>query len=108
MFGTLSTTSIAVMAFAIVFFAVGVYRVSEFAPLGLRKGRQRLLIALHLLGCGLLTAAFFVLALDVTATRRTLAFSLLVGALAVLAPGQFTIGMAHRRERDRERERTRQ
>jgi hypothetical protein len=80
-----------VVAFAVAFFGVGVYRVVEFHGIGL-SGRMRLLLtALHTLGC-----AFFASTL-VTAVYlpddRKLSMVLFVLALGFLAPGQFTVGM---------------
>jgi hypothetical protein len=54
----------ALIAFAAVFFVVGVYRVVEFKAANINDFQRRLLIPAHVVGCGLFSASIVLVAID--------------------------------------------
>lgn len=88
----------AIIAFAIAFVAVGIYRIIEFNGIGLRESRRKILVTLHIIGASLFGVAIGLQAFNFDEDRRNLMFALFVLALMFIAPGQFTIGMIRKRE----------
>jgi hypothetical protein len=89
--------SVAIIVFAILFIGVGLYRLVEFKGVGLPVGKQRWLMALHVTGTLLFGVAFISTTFPVSDSQRIIMFSCFIAALIFIAPGQFTLGMIHRR-----------
>jgi hypothetical protein len=89
--------SVAIVIFAVLFMAVGVARVIEFSSVGLPPAKRKWLVALHLLGTFLLGGAFICASFKPSHLIHTLMYSSFVLSLICIAPGQFTLGMIHRR-----------
>src|SRR4051812_34366126 len=75
---------IAVCCFAVVFLVVGILRIVEFKGLGLPGPRQKILVALHILGCIMLSIMMVLLAIDIDKIQARLVAGLLVSALLLL------------------------
>jgi len=95
--GQVAWISIAIYAFAVAFFCVGVWRTVEFAGIGLSSGKRVLFSILHVIGTALFSTAIVIGGLDV-AKYRTAMYVCFIVALVFLAPGQFTIGMKRRKD----------
>jgi uncharacterized membrane protein len=89
--------SVTIVVFAVVFVIVGLLRVVEFKDVGLPPKKRCWLVALHIAGTLLLGTAFFVSSLKVNHLHQGIMFGCFVGALVFIAPGQFTLGMIHRK-----------
>ena len=96
-FSHLPQESILIFIFAAVFLVVGLFRIVEFSGIGLSVKQRKILIPLHCLGTLAFASALILAGTHPEDDFRILMFALFVGALILIAPGQFLIGMARRR-----------
>ena len=90
--------SIAILLFAVVFFVIGLLRHVEFKGNGLSTKKRIVFSVLHVLGCLSFSAALVLGVVNLYEDHRTLMFSTFIGAMVLLAPGQFMIGQHRRRQ----------
>jgi hypothetical protein len=88
--------SVLLVAFSVVFCAVGIYRAVEFLGLGLRPLPRRLLIASHVLGCVLFSVALAWTGLDQRQLHKPEITRIFFTGLALLLPVQIYIGIKRR------------
>lgn len=74
---------VAILAFAVVFLVVGIFRVVEFQDKGFGALKRRTLVTIHLLGTVIACLAMALFALDINATH-THEIGFLVGAAFIL------------------------
>lgn len=76
----------ALMAFAVVFFVVGVLRVVEFKAAGISPLQRKILIPLHIVGSFNFSGAIVLLAIDPSQTHKTLMSVLFFSGVLILFP----------------------
>jgi hypothetical protein len=90
-------TSLAMLIFALVFLLVGASRWVEFQDFRFSKSRRSILIAMHLIGCLILSLSFALFAIDLNRGFSTFVMALLVSALFLLFPIHIYTGILRRK-----------
>lgn len=83
----------ALIAFAAVFFVVGVYRIVEFKAAGVSDFQRRLLVPAHIIGCGLFSASLVLVAIDPLQKHKELLTWLFFSGLLLLFPMHIYVGI---------------
>jgi hypothetical protein len=83
----------ALIAFAAAFFVVGVFRIVEFKAAGVSDFQRRLLIPVHIVGCGLFSASLVIFATDPLQQHKELLTWLFFSGLLLLFPMHIYVGI---------------
>jgi hypothetical protein len=83
----------ALYVFAAVFFVVGLFRIVEFKAAGVSRFQQMILIPLHVLGCGLFSTAFILMANDPVQVHKKELSWLFFSGLFILCPMHIYVGI---------------
>ncbi len=94
--GQINWSGIAVVAFAIVFFGVGVARLVEFRDVGLSKFQRRTLMAFHLIGAALFSTAMALFGLDLTQQHKPVMYSIFASGVVILFPVHIYVAFRRR------------
>ena len=86
----------ALIAFAVIFFGVGCFRIVEFKAAGINVFQRRILIPLHVLGCACFAGAMALFALDPQFKQKLLMQSLFIAAVLILFPSQIYVALKRR------------
>jgi hypothetical protein len=81
------------ITFAAAFFVVGVYRIVEFKAAGVSDFQRRLLIPVHIVGCGLFSASMVLVAIDPLQQHKQLLTWLFFSGLFLLFPMHIYVGI---------------
>jgi hypothetical protein len=82
-----------VIAFAAVFFVVGMFRIVEFKAAGVSIFQRRLLIPLHVVGTGLFSASMVLFAIDPLQQHKELLTWLFFSGILLLFPTHIYVGI---------------
>jgi len=83
----------ALLVFAIVFFGVGVFRITEFEGIGLARRTRLSFCVAHIIGCILFSWAVGLLAIDPGKVHRTLMTVIFFSAIVILFPLHIYVGL---------------
>jgi hypothetical protein len=86
----------ALIAFAAVFFVVGMFRTVEFKAAGVSPFQRKILIPLHVVGVGLFSASIVVLGVDPLQQHKQLLTWLFFSGIFLLFPAHIYVGLKRR------------
>lgn len=86
----------ALVAFAAVFFVVGMFRVVEFKAAGLSDLQRMILIPFHVVGCACFSGAIVLLGTDPAQVHKSVTTVLFFAAIFLLFPVQIYLGIKRR------------